>query len=84
MKWVIATQDEYDRAGITVPSGARRFNIDTPNGEQEVILQHIELQTMSDEDYERVCNIIPQGNFVGSATLEYLLPVEVEDGATGI
>lgn len=80
LKWVIATQAEWDKTGLPIPPYARRFNIDTPTGSQEVILQHFEPHALTDEGYEALLNIMPSGNFLSDRSLQYLLPIEeVED-----
>lgn len=76
LKWVIGTQSEWDKAGISVPPYARRFVIDGADGPQEVILQHLEPLIQTDTGYESLCNTMGPGSFISDATLKMIMPEE--------
>ena len=75
LNWILATLSEFENAHITPPEGARRFTIDTPQGETEVILQHVDIHA---DTFEILVRKMPSDNFLSSASLQYLLPTETE------
>ena len=75
LNWILATQEDFDNAHITPPPTARRFMLDTPQGETEVVLQHVDIHA---EDFEVLVRKMPSDNFLSSASLQYLLPTETE------
>jgi hypothetical protein len=78
LNWILATEQEYADAHITPQTTATRFMLDTPQGEQEVIAQHVDIHA---EDFEILVRKMPSGNFLSDASLQYLLPREEEKGA---
>jgi len=78
LNWILATEQEYTDAHITPQPTATRFMLDTPQGQKEVILQHVDIHA---EDFEILVRKMPSGNFLSDASLQYLLPSEEEEGA---
>jgi hypothetical protein len=76
LNWILATEQEYTDAHITPQPTATRFILDTPQGEQEVILQHVDIHA---EDFEILVRKMPSDNFLSDASLQYLLPRETEE-----
>ena len=73
MNWLIATEQEYNDAGITFAPTARRFMLDTYDGEVEVILQHVNIH---EHDLGTIARKMANG-ILTDEELQYVLPVEV-------
>lgn len=74
LNWVIGTQAEWEHTGLPVSPYARRFNIETFYGTQEVILQHVDIHAI---DLETLVRKMPANNILSDASLQMILPVEV-------
>lgn len=75
LNWVIGTETEWGHAQITPPITARRFMLDTPQGQQEVILQHVDIHA---DNFGQLVRGIPSVNFLSDSELQMILPVESE------
>ena len=83
LNWIVATEQEYLDADITLSPYDRRFTLDTPSGEQEVIITHVDVQM---DNFENLVRKMPSGNFLSNDSLAWILPTDKggEDGSTTI
>jgi hypothetical protein len=83
LNWVLATEETYTKAQVTPSPTARRVLLDTPQGKQEFILEHLDKNF---DRFEEMVQLMPKDSFLSTATLEMILPIESEvgDGATGV
>jgi hypothetical protein len=78
LNYVIGTESEWLATGISPEASARRFEIDTPHGKEEVILQHVDIHS---SEFEVLVRKMPNDNFLSAESLEFILPIEGdEDG----
>ena len=77
LRWIMATEEEWNHAGLQPEASARRISMELPTGEtKEYILQHYQLQSNSDEKYELLHAKLPSSAFVSDRVLQMILPVE--------
>ena len=81
MNWIIGTEKEFNdvKPPISIV-GERSITIDTPQGKQTVYIKHVETGADSLIAMARL-NVY---NLITMAELEYILPVEVDNGLTNV
>jgi len=79
LNFIIGTEKEFNDVNLST-SGERSLTIDTPQGEQTVYIKHVETGADSLIAMARL-NVY---NLITMAELEYILPVEVDNGITNV
>ena len=79
LKWIALKPSDWEQSGLTPNPHAMRCKLDTPSGYVEYIIDHLENHMRSENDYEHLGYVLPQGALIGDTTLNMLRVVEEGD-----
>jgi len=77
LNWVLATEETFNKAQVTPQPTAVRVMIDTPNGDKEFILQHVDIHA---DNFEDMLQLMPKDSFISDATWQRIRPVDKGGG----